>query len=67
MEREQSFSERMEEIMNCLFYVAIVGAVVIGYGLNIYKLAFENPTAGMLAARVIGIFAFPLGAVLGWF
>lgn len=38
-----------------------------GYLANFYKLFTEQEGIGKVAARVIGVVAFPLGCIIGWF
>lgn len=44
--------------------VFILGA--IGWISNIIEIAHADIVSGMVILRVVGIFMFPLGAVLGW-
>jgi hypothetical protein len=48
-----------------IIYILILLAV-LGWGLNIYSLATTKTLTGMSLLRVIGVFAFPLGCVLGF-
>lgn len=52
-----------------LFLLAVIGAMAIGWIMNIVTIAHSNfsDLTGMLILRVIGIFVAPLGSVLGWF
>jgi hypothetical protein len=38
----------------------------IGWVLNIIEIAHADLISGFVMLRVVGIFMFPLGAVLGW-
>ena len=38
----------------------------IGWVLNIIEIAHADLVSGFVILRVVGIFMFPLGAVLGW-
>ena len=38
----------------------------IGWEMNIFKLVGDNATMGMRVLRIIGIFVFPFGALLGY-
>lgn len=38
-----------------------------GYTANIVSLVSENESVGMMIGRVIGIFAAPIGVLLGYF
>lgn len=54
-----------------LAYVALIIGGLIGYVLNIIAIVHlvvaDAPIHAMFIARCIGVFAFPLGGVLGWF
>ena len=54
-----------------IVYMAVVVAGVAGWIMNlidVVHLAVANsPVTTMFAVRILGIFAFPLGALLGWF
>lgn len=55
-------------IYNALF-TFIFFSIVIGWVMNIFKLVTSGPVGlweGLEIMRVLGIFIFPLGAVLGW-
>lgn len=47
--------------------IAIVLASVWGWILNILKIIDFDESKGWIAARIIGAFIAPLGAVLGYF
>lgn len=56
------------KVYNVLF-VFIFFAIVVGWIMNIFKLVISGPVGlweGIEIMRVLGIFIFPLGAVLGW-
>jgi hypothetical protein len=38
----------------------------IGWILNIIEIAHADLVSGFVILRVVGIFMFPLGAILGW-
>lgn len=38
----------------------------IGWVLNIVEIAYADIVNGFVILRVVGIFMFPLGAILGW-
>jgi len=50
-------------------YVAVIVLGVIGWVMNITTIVshINDPVTGMTALRAVGIFLFPLGAVLGYF
>jgi len=52
-----------------LGWVAILGVLAVGWGLNIYDIIVTccEPIDGLLVMRFIGVFIFPLGGVLGYF
>lgn len=57
-------------IIGFLAYFALCIAGVIGWVMNVWQVIGLAKTATTLtvwlALKVVGIFAFPLGAVLGW-
>lgn len=57
------------DLMTMAFLVVVFLAVFGGWVANVVKLAGADFSVitGMLVLRVIGIFAAPLGAVLGYF
>lgn len=58
-------------------FVSVVGlcwvfgwiALLVGWVMNIIEIVhtFAGPITGMLIARLVGVIAFPLGGVLGYF
>ena len=48
-------------------FIAFLHIVFISWAVNIYKLCFVESSIGILIARAVGIFMFPLGSVLGFF
>lgn len=51
-------------------YLALLIAGVAGYVMNIiaiFSAVGSEPATTMFIARCVGVLAFPLGAVLGWF
>lgn len=52
-------------------YLILLAGGFTGYVINIldvvHVLATNAPVTPLVIGRVVGIFAFPLGAVLGWF
>jgi hypothetical protein len=50
-------------------YVAVIVLGVIGWVMNITTIVshINDPVTGMTVLRAVGIFLFPLGAVLGYF
>lgn len=55
----------------CVSLVAIniFVLLIVGWGLNIYKVTISplEPLTTMVIVRIIGIFLAPLGGILGWF
>lgn len=51
-----------------LGWLALVAAGFIGWVMNIIAIvhAASGPLTTMLVLRIVGLFAFPLGAVLGY-
>ena len=49
-----------------LLWLAILIAGAIGWIMNIVHLANSDALSGFVILRVVGIFMFPLGAVLGF-
>ena len=54
-------------VTNELVYLIIALLGLWGYVWNIVKLIDAVTLGGMEVARAVGIFVFPLGAVLGFF
>ena len=54
------------EFMIYLIALVIFGVLCITYLINIYRLVKSKEVNGMTLARVVGIFVFPLGAILGF-
>lgn len=48
-------------------YFAIFLAGVFGYITNIVTLVHSTALTGEVVARAIGLFLFPLGAIMGYF
>ncbi len=46
--------------------VVLVVFFFIGYLMNIVRLASSKTLTGLSLLRVIGVFAFPMGGLLGW-
>lgn len=57
----------MLRIIGSLLIIIGFLSALFGYCDNIYKLCAENETIGKVAARIVGIFFFPLGCIIGWF
>jgi len=49
-----------------LFGLGLVILGGIGWICNIIEIAHADLVTGLVILRVVGIFMFPLGAVLGW-
>lgn len=51
-----------------LLYFALIIGGLVGWVLNIVHIigAASGPLTTLLVLRIVGIFAFPLGAILGW-
>ena len=53
------------------FGFIIVAAAIAGWCMNVYSIFMHSPAiaewAGMEVVRVIGVFVFPIGCVLGYF
>lgn len=56
-------------IIFMLMYITLILAGIYGYVSNIINIAHSlgDPITGMFIARLVGVIAFPLGAVLGYF
>jgi hypothetical protein len=52
-----------------LAIVLFVLAAFFGWGMNVVDIinTVNDPIAGMFILRCVGVFFFPLGAILGWF
>lgn len=51
----------MELIFNC-----VIIAAVCGYIMNIVELVQTTAMSGMVMARAVGVFLWPIGCVLGF-
>jgi len=49
-----------------IFWLGLVILGGIGWVCNIIEIAHADLVTGLVILRVVGIFMFPLGAVLGW-
>jgi len=49
-----------------IFWLVLVILGGIGWICNIIEIAHADLVTGLVILRVVGIFMFPLGAVLGW-
>ncbi len=54
------------EFITALIILAIFVVAVVGYIMNIVKLVTSKEITGKTLARVVGVFVFPLGAILGF-
>jgi hypothetical protein len=56
-------------IKTYLFIIAITLAGIVGWVANLVKLVggVDDPITTLFVLRVVGIFAPPLGAILGYF
>lgn len=56
------------ELIVALVWITVVVGGIIGWVLNIIKLVgmLDGPVTAMFIARCIGVFAAPLGAILGY-
>lgn len=56
-------------IVAILGYLALIVACAYGYICNIISIVqtLDNPITAMFIARCVGVFAAPLGIVLGYF
>ena len=52
----------MTELLALLFYLAGFA----GWCMNIAAIWHSHEVTGPVIARIVGVFLFPLGAVLGW-
>lgn len=52
-----------------LFYIVAILAGFVGWVINIIDIvnSVSGPLTTLLVLRIVGIFAFPLGAILGLF
>jgi hypothetical protein len=50
-----------------LIWIGLLVLSIVGWGLNIIKLFGADTISGEVVVRVIGVFAAPLGAILGYF
>ena len=56
-----------KDLLAVLIWIALVILSVVGWGLNIIKLLGADTLNGEVVVRVIGVFAAPFGAILGYF
>ncbi len=56
----------MEEFMVAFIILIIFILAFVGYIMNIYRLVTSKEITGKTLARVVGVFVFPLGAILGY-
>jgi hypothetical protein len=47
--------------------IAVWVLAIVGWFLNIIKIADAHDVTGMVIVRAVGIFVAPLGALVGWF
>lgn len=58
----------MAKLIAFIFSLAVIIAFIYGWVNNIISLAGDTAMShGMIAARAIGVFVAPIGAVLGYF
>lgn len=57
---------RNGSIASLIFVVSVYITIIVGWILNIYQLVHMSGLTGYLVVKIIGIFLFPLGAVLGY-
>lgn len=52
-----------------VLYISIMLFVIYGYIMNVYSIwnTIDLAITGKFILRVIGVFMFPLGAILGYF
>lgn len=56
-----------KDLLAVLIWIALPIASIVGWGLNIIKLFGADTISGEVVVRVIGVFAAPFGAILGYF
>jgi hypothetical protein len=58
----------MKAIAALLVYVSLIVLLLTGWILNILKLVaiLGGDVTAMFIARIVGVFFFPLGVILGW-
>lgn len=56
-------------ILGVIAYYGLIILGVIGYVMNIFHIirSIAGPLDLFLVLRVVGVFVFPLGAIIGWF
>ena len=52
-----------------IIWLLLILSLASGYVMNLYSIfhTADGPLTGKFILRIIGIFAFPLGGILGWF
>ena len=58
--------EMKDSDWGALLWLGLIILGGIGWICNIIEIAHAEMITGMIILRVVGIFMFPLGAVLGW-
>jgi hypothetical protein len=56
----------MPDFMFALICFVVFALLVVGYVANIVKLVKSKEVTGLTLARVVGIFIFPIGAIVGF-
>ena len=57
----------IKDLWVVLIWIGLFVLSIVGWGLNIIKLLGADTLNGEFVVRVIGVFAAPFGAILGYF
>jgi hypothetical protein len=66
-ERKQNKMKLYQSVLIWIMLLGIPFAAACGWVMNIGSLLYSNEGVARIALRVVGIFIFPLGCVLGYF
>lgn len=58
--------DALDNLLAFLLILGVAFAVLLGWGLNIYKLIEYHESVGWMLARAAGILVAPLGVILGY-
>ena len=67
MKRQKGSAEDIGAIF-VLLYILVALALLVGWAINVFKVVsdFGGPLTVKLVLRIVGIFAVPLGGILGY-
>lgn len=56
-----------DDLFTTILGMTFVAVAITGWVMNIAGIIHSSGISGMLIARIIGVFMFPVGCVLGYF